>query len=241
MVKVGPRKSLALALVLAAAGCVDLGGKPRTAVSGRVTIGGGIVFLEKGHVQQGEFQRFGLIDDDGHFEVEVPSGGPWGVHLYFNDYFYLPLEVEVREDFVTPIQQPDIDWGTVRNGTTWGSSGMQPDDVNVLAPILDDNMDDNPTLVRPRVERVSDGTFRAIAEIADPDRNLSKQELVGNVETGVGIQLNAPAPPVDDNFPDGTYEATLYLPDEAGAEGAWWFVAADHGCSNSPIQEVRAE
>lgn len=226
-------------LCLVAAGCVDLGGPPRTAVSGRVTIGPGIVFLEKGHVQQGVFQRFGLIDRHGRFEVDVPSGGPWGVHLYFDDYFYLPLEVEVREDFVTPIQQPDIDWGTVRDGPTWGASGMQPDDANVLAPIPDDDLGDNPTLEAARVERLSAGTFRATVDITDPDVNLSKQELLGNVETGVGIQLNAPAPPQDDNFPNGTYSATLYLEDEAGTEGAWWFVAADHGCSNSPIQEVR--
>jgi hypothetical protein len=232
--------SVALALALTAAACVDLGGAPRTAISGRVTIGPGLVFLEKGHVQQGVFQRFGLIDEHGRFEVDVPSGGPWGVHLYFDDYFYLPLEVDVREDFVTPIQQPDIDWGIVRNGPTWGASGMQPDDANVLAPIPDDDLGDNPTLDGARVERVSEGRFQATVDIQDPNQNLSKQALLGNVETGEGIQLNPPAPPQDDNFPNGIYSATLFPPDDAGTEGAWWFVAADHGCSNSPILEARA-
>lgn len=235
MVRVLP---VVAALVLSA--CLDLGGPPRTGVSGRVTIGPGIVFLEKGHVQQGEFQRFGLIDERGHFQVDLPSGGPWGVHLYFDDFFYLPLEVQVQEDYITPIQQPDIDWGTVRSGPTWGASGMQPDDQNVLAPIPEDNLADNPALANARVERIAEGRFRATVDIADPDENLSKQELVGNVATGIGVQLNAPSPPENDNFPNGTYQVTLYMTDEEGLDSPWWFVAADHGCSNSPIQEIQA-
>jgi len=254
-------RGLVVAAALLASGCLDLGDQPHPGISGRVLLepglsGAGLVFFEQGHVHEGEFKFFTLMDDNGHFEIDLPrgSGGPWGVHLYFDDYFYLPLEVEVAEDFVTPIDQPDIEWGTVRGGSTWGSSGRQPDDSNLLGMIADDSLADNPTLDSPVVQRVAPGTFRASVEISDPDWGncfdaegnsravcLSNQELLGNAATGIGIQLNGPPGTVDKNYPNGQYEATLYVDDDVGLGTDWWFVAADNGCSNSPVTKVRAQ
>ena len=260
-------RTFVAAAALLASGCLDFGGEPHPGISGRVLlepglVGPGLVFYEQGHVHEGEFKFFSMMDDDGHFEIDLPrgSGGPWGVHLYFDDYFYLPLEVEVAEDFVTPIDQPDIAWGTMRAGTTWGSSGRQPDDGNLLAMIPDDALADNPTLDNPVVQRVGPGVFQASVDIADPDAVdwdncwddqgrsrmicLSNQELLGNAATGIGIQLNSNNPdqsPADKNYPNGNYSATLYVDDDVGLGTDWWFVAADNGCSNSPVTKVRAQ
>lgn len=250
---------------LCAAGCVDLGGDPHPGISGRVLlepglVSAGLVFFEKGHVHEGEFKYFALMDDNGHFEIDLPrgSGGPWGVHLYFDDYFYLPLEVEVSEDFVTPIDQPDISWGTMRQGSSWSASGRQPDDGNLLGMIPDDVATDNPVLTNPTVRRVGAGLFEANVDIADPDWSpgfvgcfdeagisravcLSNQELLGNAATGIGIQLNGEAPAIDKNYPNGHYTAMLYVDDDVALGSDWWFVAADIGCSNSPVTRVRAQ
>ena len=57
------------------AGCVDLGDGPHPGVSGRVTATNGFVFLERGQVQLGTFERAGLIGPDGRFQVWVGSHG----------------------------------------------------------------------------------------------------------------------------------------------------------------------
>lgn len=219
------------------AGCFDLGGEPKTGVFGQLTVGPGAVFLEKGIVQQGEFQRFGVIGEDGRFRVSLPSAGTWGVHLYVEGYFYLPLEIEVREDFFTRIEQPAIDWSIVRNGPSWGSSGEQPMDPRILAAIPDDDPSDNPVLANPTVTG-GDGRWDADVDIFDPNGDLSRQTLVGNEESGEGVMLNNETnlPVVNDNYPNGHYGVTQFL--EVSPQSTWYFVAADHLCSNSPIVRV---
>lgn len=232
-------KRFALALlILSPAACLDVGGAPMTGISGRVDRGPGIVFFEKGHVQQGEFQLAAEISADGRFEIDLDPdhvgdrGGPWGVHLYMDNFFYLPLEVEVEEGYVTPIIQPNIAWQIVRQGAAWTGSGMQPPDPGLLAMIPDDNLADNPMLANWGIEDLGGGAVRAAVDIVDPTSDLSRQELLFHVPSGVGVQMNGPAPPVNDNFPNGRYEVILYDLDPAGP---WYFVAADHGCSNSPV------
>ncbi|MBI2893434.1 MAG: hypothetical protein HYY06_07765 [Deltaproteobacteria bacterium] len=235
MVKVLP--ALATALL---AGCVDCGGAPQTGVFGQLTAGPGAIFLEEGPVQQGEFKRFGVIGEDGRFRVSLPSAGTWGVHLYVEGYFYLPLQLEVREDFFTRIEQPAIDWSIVRNGPSWGSSGEQPVDPRILAAIPDDDPSDNPVLTNPTVQMIAAGRFEASVEVLDPNGDLSRQVLLGQEETGDGVQFNTPQglPVIEDNYPNGTYTVTRMPEEVADPHGAWYFVAADHLCSNSPILRV---
>lgn len=227
---------------LSLAGCFDLGGEPRTGVFGQLTVGPGAIFLEKGPVQQGEFQRFGVIDEDGRFRVALPSAGTWGVHLYVEGYFYLPLELEVREDFFTRIEQPAIDWSIVRNGPSWGSSGEQPPDPRMLAAIPDDDPSDNPVLASPTIHRNDQDLERweATIDVFDPNGDLSRQVLLGNEETGLGVKFNSPVglPVIEDNFPNGTYRITTRTPWVISPHAAWYLVAADHLCSNSPIVRV---
>jgi len=217
------------------AGCVDLGDGPHPGVSGRVTATNGFVFLERGQVQLGTFERAGLIGPDGRFQVDLPVGGTWGVHLYFDDYFYLPLQVEVAEDAITPVEQPSIAWGIVRQGVSWAGSGIQPDDRGVLAMIPDDEASDNPSLQGASVALIGEDLFEATVDVFDPNEDLSRQILAGNSATGIGVALNPPSAPRENMYPNGTYHAVLPVPAEEADTGTWFFVAADHNCSNSAL------
>lgn len=232
------RVALSLSLLL---GCVDFGGPTKTLVSGRLTVGPGVIFLERGHVQQGIFERAGTIGADGRFSVELPAGGTWGVHLYVAGYFYLPLELDVRAGLNNPVEQPNIDWSTIRMGPAWGASGEQPPDPGELAPIPDTDPTDNPVIMNPAVHRVAPDTYQASVDAIDPNGTLSRQVLVFSGATGAGVALNPPAAPVDENYPNGTYQATIYLPAGADPAAPWYFVAANHGCSSSSIFQVTAQ
>jgi hypothetical protein len=221
-------------------GCVDVGNEPRTRITGDLTVGGpGIVLFERGHVQLGTFERGAVIDANGHFEVDVPVGGPWGVHVYLDNYFYMPLEVQVAEGLDNPVEQPDIRWEIIRQGPAWGESGAQPLDMRSIAPIADTDLGDNPVVTDATVTEVAPGVWQLSMNAQDPNGDLSRQLLAMHAGTAIGLQLNAPAPPVEDNFPNGIYTATVYLPEDADPSAPWYFVAADHGCSNSPVIEVR--
>lgn len=231
---------LCLAAAVVSLCCSDLGGHPRTGIVGQMTTGPGVVFCERGHVQMGTFEKAGMVDADGHFEVDLAGAGPWGVHIYLDGFFYLPLEVEVRDGFLTPVEQLHIRWDIVRMGDVWTGSGAQPDDPRRLAPIPDPEPSDNPTIANPRVA-VASGVISVSMDVADPNRKLSRQVLAYDTATGEGKQLNPPSSPVDDNFPDGTYTGTFYLPAGADPDAEWIVVAANHGCSNSPVIHVRPQ
>lgn len=227
--------------VLFVSSCADLGVEPDTAVAGRLTVGPGVVFIERGHVQQGVFKRAGLIDEDGRFAVELPAPGIYGVHTYVADYIYLPLEVEVGEGVITSIAQPAIAWQVFRNAGAWSVDGRQPSDISQLKPPPDTDQSDDPVIANPKVEFSPPDVIQLSLDVYDPDGNLSRQVLAYFPPTGDGIQLNAPAPPVNENYPNGTYTATFFVPEGADPMSPWVFVAADHFCSVSEILARRPE
>ncbi|MEK6606568.1 MAG: hypothetical protein AABZ30_02805 [Myxococcota bacterium] len=227
--------------VLLVASCADFGGEPDTAVAGRLTVGPGVVFLERGSVQQGVFERAGRIREDGRFVVELPAPGTWGVHTYVADYIYLPLEIEVGSGFVTPVEQPAIAWQVFRAGRTWSVDGRQPADISLLEPPPDADPSDDPVISNPRIEFTPPDVIRLSLDVTDPDGNLSRQVLAYFTGMGDGIAMNAPASPINDNYPDGTYTATYLVPEGVDPTAPWVFVAADHFCSVSEILEAEAE
>ncbi len=75
----------------------------QTSVSGTVVtsdgmiVASGVVALEKGELHNNVFLTGGPIGPDGTFKVPLPSGGPWGLHVYSEKYIYFPLQVQVTE------------------------------------------------------------------------------------------------------------------------------------------------
>ena len=66
----------------------------QTYVSGKVitsdgmVVASGAVALEKGELHNNAFLAGGPIGPDGTFKIPLPSGGPWGLHVYSEKYIY---------------------------------------------------------------------------------------------------------------------------------------------------------
>lgn len=226
-------------LVLGATGaCIDLGEPARTTVTGRLNVGPGVVFIERGEIYAGTFERAGLIGADGRFSVDLESSGPHGFHAYVDDYIYLPIAIEVEAGVPNRITQDRVDWDFL-----CASAGMcdwvgQPIDPEVLAPAVDDDLGNNPAVSNLSVVRTSAGRVSVSVDVEDPNGDLSNQILLHNLHTGEGYALNPPTPVIDGNFPNGHYVQTINVPESSPADTRWEFVAADHTCSNSPILTV---
>lgn len=227
-----------LALVVATTGCIDLGETPKTTVTGRLNVGPGVVFIERGMIYAGTFERAGLIGADGRFSVELSSSGTHGFHAYVDDHIYLPIAIEVEAGVPNRITQDRVDWDFL-----CASAGMcdwvgQPVDPGVLAPAHDDDLTNNPVVSNPSAVRTGAGRVAISLDVEDPNGDLANQILVHNVATGDGYAINPPTPVIDGNFPNGHYVQAVNVPDDMPAGGQWQFVAADHTCSNSPVLTV---
>ena len=73
----------------------------QTTVSGKVftsdgmVVSSGAVALEKGELHNNAFLSGGAIGSDGTFKIPLPSGGPWGLHVYSEKYIYFPLQIQI--------------------------------------------------------------------------------------------------------------------------------------------------
>jgi len=231
------RSGCLLALMLSA-GCIDLGDPPKTLVTGRLNVGPGVVFIERGPIYEGVFERAGVIGTDGRFSVELSSSGPHGFHAYVNDHIYLPIGIEVEAGVPNRITQDRVDWDFLCSSAgmcDWVGQPMSPD---VLAPAVDTDLSNNPVVSNLHVGRVAAGSMYVSVDVMDPEGDLSNQILLHNVATGDGYALNPPSPVIDGNYPNGRYAQRLNVPDSSPVNGTWELVAADHTCSNSPISIV---
>lgn len=233
-----PRRAAVLGLALCTSpACIDLGSTPATQVAGRLSVGPGIVFMEKGIVHNGTFARAGLIDQEGRFSIELPSGGPWGIHTYVDRYIYLPLQLEIVENQVNWVRQEMVDWTYLCDSSGVCDWVPQSSSSDILTPAVDVDPSDNPVITNPMVEDRGGGYYAVTAEVTDPTDDLGPQVLVSPGGTEIGAQLNPPGPVVDNRYPQGTYRATLFVEDlDPGAP--WLFMVADNGCSNTPVVPV---
>src|SRR3989449_5926030 len=86
---------LSVVLALAAAG------EARTAITGTVKSKAGqplpgLALLEKGEIHNNVWDRGVLVDANGHFTIELPEGGQYGLHVYASGYIYAPQAVRVE-------------------------------------------------------------------------------------------------------------------------------------------------
>lgn len=189
-----------------------------TRISGKVLTGdgkiatSGAVALEKGELHNNAFLAGGEINPDGTFSIPLPSGGPWGLHVYSEGYIYFPLQVQIRD------------------GTD--------NEVPVILP-LDGSSDDDPSISDIRFKKITRKIIQVSMRVEDPDNNLGPQMLAIDTKHFRSYRLFPSKGDIADkkaNFPSGEYISpfirAVYKKQDPRD---WLFVVADHKCSNGPV------
>lgn len=190
----------------------------QTYVSGKVitadgmAVASGAVALEKGKLHNNAFLVGGAIGPDGTFKIPIPSGGPWGLHVYSEKYIYFPLQIQVKD-------------------------GVD-NDVPVILPV-DGNPGDDPKISDIQFNKISDQVFTITMQVDDPNNNLGPQMVAIDTRRFKSYRLLPAQGDLKDwkaDFPEGKYESP-FIPVALDGEDLndWFFVVADHQCSNGPI------
>jgi len=190
----------------------------QTYISGKVitsdgmVVTSGAVALEKGELHNNAFRAGGGINADGTFKIPLPSGGPWGLHVYSEKYIYFPLQLQVTKG---------ID-----------------NEIPVILPV-DGNSGDDPQISNIRFLKITDQVFRITMQVDDPNSNLGPQMLAIDTKRFKSYRLvpkEGDAKDIKANFPSGEY-VSPFIPVALDGEDPkdWLFAVADHQCSNGAI------
>ena len=193
-------------------------GYSQTYVSGKVitadgmVVASGAVALEKGELHNNAFRAGGRINVDGTFKIPLPSGGPWGLHVYSEKHLYFPLQIQITE--------------------------ASDNEIPVILPV-DGNTDDDPRISNIRFSKMSDQAFRITLQVDDANDNLGPQMLAIDTKRFKSYRLRPKAGDLQDkkdDFPPGEYVSPL-IPVALDGEDLrdWLFAVADHQCSNGAI------
>ncbi len=236
-----------LGLVVAGAisGCVG-SGELAVRVSGQIVgiderpLGPGLVLVERGKVHEGSYELGTLIDEQGHFVFELPEGGTWGLHVFHDDYQYLPIEITVGDHQQVTLTSGMVAWGVWMDLTGLPTWPPQPGDETLIRMPYDDVADDNPVIDDIGFQYLDGGLVEVHVDTHDPNGDLSRMVLAYDADTGAGYALNPPAPPDEHgNYPNGHYTMKFYLGDEdVPGQTPWYFVVSDNMCNNTPIHRV---
>ena len=238
------RAPVLTALTLLSA-CVGSGELPAT-LSGQIVgaddkpLGPGLVLVERGKVHAGTYEGGGLIDAEGKFSVPLPRGGTFGVHLFHNDYSYLPVELTVDAHQQVALNNLMVAWGVWTDQTGQPTWPDQPDDTRLVRMPVDDTKTDNPVLADIQMTYPNASMLQISLKATDPNNDLSRMVLVFDEATGNGYALNPPSPPdAKGIFPQGIYTLKVFLdPAHVPGKSVWYFVISDAMCNNSPIIPV---
>jgi len=190
----------------------------QTYVSGNVTtsdgmvVASGAVALEKGELHNNAFLAGGAIGSDGSFKIPLPSGGPWGLHVYSEKYIYFPLQIQI----------------------TLGADN----DIPVILPV-DGTTADDPKISNIQFKKLSDQVFQIAMQVDDPNHNLGPQMLAIDTKRFKSYRLvpkNGDLEDMKADFPNDEY-VSPFIPVALDGEDLknWFFVVADHQCSNGAI------
>ncbi len=175
----------------------------------------GMALFEKGWVHSNRFAYGGLVVD-GELKITLPKvrdipksdWNYWGLHVYATDHIYFPQAILVEPG---------------NNSAVFEVS---------LAP--DPNPADDPVISDIAFEKSGGDTIIKMT-VSSPKNMLGPQNLAFNSKTGEAFVMEPPSAVAElsDNFPNGVY--TLRYPGDVDPAD-WYFVSADHGCSNGPVQ-----
>ncbi len=190
----------------------------QTTVSGKVitsdgmVVSSGVVALEKGELHNNAFLAGGAIGSDGTFKIPLPSGGPWGLHVYSEKYIYFPLQIQIK-------------------------AGVD-NDIPVILPV-DGTTTDDPKISNIQFKKLSDQVFQIAMQVDDSNNNLGPQMLAVDTKRFKSYRLVPTDGDIKDvkaDFPNGEYSSP-FIPVALDGEDLkdWLFVVADHQCSNGPI------
>lgn len=189
-----------------------------TYVSGKVVTSdnkvaaSGVVALEKGEVHNNNFLVGGEVSPDGTFKIPLPAGGPWGLHVYSEGTFYLPLQIQAREG------------------------------INNEVPIVllaDPQAKDNPRISKIQFMKMTDQVLRVKMRVDQSDSNLGPQMVAVDKKRFRSYRMLPAQGDLKDKkakFPVGEY-LSPFIPvplDKEDLRG-WLFVVADHRCNTSVI------
>jgi hypothetical protein len=138
----------------------------QTFISGTVitsdgkVVASGAVALEKGELHNNAFLSGGAIGSDGTFKIPLPSGGPWGLHVYSEGYIYFPLQVQIKA------------------GTD--------NEIPVILPV-DGKKGDDPHISNIRFNKISDQVFQIKMKVDDPNNNLGPQMLAVDTKRRIAV------------------------------------------------------
>ncbi len=193
-------------------------GWSETHVSGKVVtsdgkvVASGVVALEKGEVHNNAFVVGGEVHPDGTFKVPLPMGGPWGLHVYSEGFFYLPLQIQVRE----------------------GADHEAP-----VVLLVDNQPNDNPRISNIQFTKITDQVIQIKMRVEQPDANLGPQMIAIDRKRFKSYRMIPAQGDLKDKkakFPTGEYRSP-FIPVASGKEDLrdWLFVVADHRCNTSVI------
>ena len=196
----------------------------QTYVSGKVitadgmVVASGAVALEKGELHNNAFLAGGAIGPDGTFKIPLPSGGPWGLHVYSEKYIYFPLQIQIK-------------------------AGVD-NDIPVILPV-DGTTADDPRIANIQFTKLSDQVFQIAMQVEDPNNNLGPQMLAIDTKRFKSYRLVPKAGDLKDmkaDFPTGEY-VSPFIPVALDKEDLkdWLFAVADHQCSNGAIYNGRGQ
>ncbi len=192
----------------------------QTYVSGRVitadgrVVASGAVALEKGELHNNAFLVGGAIGSDGTFKIPLPSGGPWGLHVYSENYIYFPLQIQIAA------------------GTD--------NDIPIILPV-DGTPADNPRISNITFNKITNQVFQISMQVDDTDANLGPQMLAVDTKRFKSYRLVPKDGDIKDkkaDFPNGEY-LSPFIPVALDGEdlSGWLVVVADHQCSNGTIYD----
>ncbi len=203
---------LSVVLALAAAG------EARTAITGTVKSKAGqplpgLALLEKGEIHNNVWDRGVLVDANGHFTIELPEGGQYGLHVYASGYIYSPQAVRVEAGKTLEVSVTLVPEPTRANDPVIKRAGFFPWEA-----------------------RQGKVTFVKL-DVSDPNDDLGPQVMAFNAAAG---RVYAMEPPrkvrtLKANFPQGVYQLEIDTSQVPINPRDWHFVVADHQCNTTDI------
>jgi len=223
-------------------GCVG-SGEVTASVSGQIVggderpLGPGLVLVERGPVHAGAYETGALIYENGKFNVQLSSGGTFGIHIFHDEYSYLPAEITIDDHQQVIMTSLMVAWGVWMDLTGLPTWPDQPTDATLIRMPWDDIKEDNPIFEDISIGYGAGDLIEITADVTDPQNDLSRMVLAYDEATGGGYAMNPPsAPDEQGNYPNGRYTLKAFIDErhEPG-ESKWYFVVSDNLCNNTPI------